>query len=388
MRWRTLLLTAALFWPVLASAQALRLPQFSQCVSGGPSGTALVRSSAADPAINFVSTTEAGLALGKRVGVKTYLTRKGDGSWRLWVVYNAWESNTLVPIESELVVGGAGEAVRSNKRRENGDNHIFEIDPAELLAAYPGATRVEYAFRQRDKDGVFTKRKLLKAELDLARLRSLLAELPGVERSDAACRNPAAEIDQVIDPKAYNECRIDTYGGDHLSVLWQGNGVSIQWQPHLSKWAYLNADQWVKSDELEAALAQPLTPDKPGLLGGLLPISLHLDWFGMMKLGKLKLAQQLSLIAQFSGDWGQYESEARVANGGLNREVVGNAYRSKGELMVTILSPGRVELDRSTLPAHAIPEAEARLRLMLADLAQRLPDPVANCQTPYSIVVT
>jgi hypothetical protein len=399
MRWLALAILALI--ATQARAQTLRLPEFRQCVARASGGFELIRSTAAEPVPSFTSTSDLKLAVGKRASVETYLTRKGSGPWKFWVVHNPWSNlNTKRPFEflgarSELVIGDASRMVPAIVGREVGENRIFEIDPAVLIASYPEQPTIDYVFHSIDVEGSRGGRKVLKAVFDLTRLRAVMSEVSALDRDVTEGRTicaqssaPIAPIYEAIDPTAYRECRLESGNGEHLSVWWIGDGVRIMWQRRLSKWAYLNADRGMSAKDLEAALSQTATPEIPGLLGGQVPIALFPDWYGLMKLGKLKQKQQLLLGARFEGDWGRNEVEARTANSGLPDDVVLNAYRSKGDLTISILSPAGALLDRATLPANTIPDAEARLRRLLGDLAQRLSDPMSNCQTPYNIVVT
>lgn len=387
---RPVLTLVALFVsPLAAQAQELRLPHFEQCISTGPEGVDLIRTTSADPTIGFVATTEASLAVGRRTNLATYLTRKGDGAWRLWVVFNFWSMRTILPPAAELVIGGEAGSPFSVQRREQGDFEIFEIDPVALLDAHPDKARVVHAFRERNNRGGFVRRRLVPGEIDLARLRSLLTALPDFDRADGTCVKPTGPIDAVVDPVAYNECRITTYGGDHLSVWFVEDSVRIQWQPHLSRIVILQTDQWVPAAELQSLLAQPVPDGQPGILGGRVRARLVAYAFTLVELGKLRNEDQARLSVRLTGDWGA-TADLKFASEGYRTidDALEDALMQPGDLTVSILGPTGTELDRSTLPAGSRADAEMRVRQMLGQLGERLRDPMANCQTPYTIVVT
>lgn len=386
----------ALAMPAAAQAQSLRLPKFTACEVSAAAARAplgLVRHSAPDPAIGFVSTTDTGVLLARHPRMSSYLTRKGPGGpWRLWLARDGWERPMVfVPGDARLVLRAPG-AERAITPREKGDWSIWELDPEELLAAFPGQSSVAYALREQPSGSGMRLREHLPGKLDLARLRVVLdwAKVldAGAAEGRLPCGAPTAPIPDAVNPAAYNECSVPGYAQGTQNV-W-GDGVRMVWQyriePGPRGYAYVNVELRGSTDAVE-----PVIPDPPA--GGADPLdaqlwgALYADYFSLAQDRGLKSIDQRALRVRVEGDWGATDLSINQS-GAWPRELMARIAASRADTVLIVFAPEGQELKRLVLPAGSIAKAKAEMRTGLRDLVRLVADPMTWCAPPYSIVVT
>jgi hypothetical protein len=388
----------ALLAPALTHAQSLRLPKFTACEVDAaaihvPIG--LVRFTAPDPAIAFATTTEAKLSLARRPSLAAYLTRQGpDAPWHLRLMRDIYSPPEFVPPDAELRFHADGQGGRAYPQKTKGDWQVFEIDIAQLLAAYPGLTEVSYAVRTTPSGRGLRARTFATDALDLGRLRSLLAwaeKLDGdVQAGLLPCGAQTTEVPAAVDPKAYVDCRLGEAGG-YLgwNIVWDDH-VQVAWQYHLAKPpepnTYINVVLAGPVTQAELAIPDPLgegpDPMDPYLWAILFP-----DSHALVTRAGLKNDDQSRLTVRFEGDWGNREISLREVNSRWPADMVSKIMASRVKLNIVVLGPERQQLQAMTLPAGTFAQARAVIRQTLQELSRRVSDPMTFCAPEMSIIV-
>lgn len=378
-----------------ASAQSLAPPQYRACAVPAESMQApvgLVRYSAPDPAIAFSATTEAGLSLTRRPAFSAYLTRHGQqGKWRLWLLRDYFDGD-FIPPDASLRFGGAMGAQLALEQRTKGDWQIFDIDPAQLLAAFPGVDRINYTVVGPPSQSGRPGRTHVAAKLDLARLRALLEWVEALDRRAAdpatSCAVPPP-MPEALDPRKYDDCRAEQPGRPFASVWWDQGSVRVSWQYRLGNaedaYAFLNALwNFPEGKEQDAVISG----EGGRRIGFAVPLAVNPDYYGLMKKGRLKPDDQLNMRVRISGDWGSREMTLRSANSRLPPDLVTAIAESKMATRFSILAPSGTLLQDYEFPAGVLDQAERNVGGQIEDLRHMLTDPLEHCEPQMSIIIT
>lgn len=374
-----------------AAAQSFAIPQFNQCVISAGTDAApvsLSRWTTPDPLIGFVASSEAGIMIGRHPAFQTFLTRSGAaGTWRLWLLPT--NSETFIPFDAQLIAAPGSGQERTFAGRSRGDWLIYDIDPAGLLAAFPGRMSVAVSLIDPPKKDGRIRRTRASGKIDLARLRSLLDWAPELERRAAAAICAPSDLASIepLDPRAYNHCETP----NNPWTSWDQGYVKVTWQRHLHRpgesYTYLDFRISLTATDAQPLLAAP-TDAASDPLDAKIEARLSPDWIDLSKRAGIKVLDQQKLRVRFSGDWGSTEMMLVDANNQWSRPFYAQIAANRGDLLIEVLSPRGQTVQSFVVPAGTISQAKESMRASLRELAGLLADPIANCAPPNMIVVT